>query len=286
MRPEILGHQNIKKILNKQFEAGKLAHAYLFVGPKGTGKKSLAKELAEKVLGLRLSDEDAGNLNRPVGTFSSPAEGVLKRHPDYYQLDCSQDASAETVREFVDRMALKPFLSKRKFALLSHLENLNAQGVNALLKTLEEPPQNTVIVLTANTGRILPTILSRCQVFSFNRALTSLSPRLHQGGEAGIGGLRQEEEARVGDLNQDRRMKLADFAGKSLAERLLAINQFADLEEEGLKNSIEDFIYESADDLHQHPENYHRLTAGLKAFEDLGTSKNRKLVLQGLLRKI
>ena len=243
-------NRKIKHILDKQLKNGRLAHAYLFVGPKGTGKKSLAMEFAGKVLGIESRDEASDN---------------LQRHPDYSHFDCLVDGAAESVRDFIGKIALKPFLAKRKFALISNIENLNPQGANALLKTLEEPPPNTVMVLTADTRRVLPTIFSRCQVFSFNRGLMrKLTPK----------------DAEIESAS------IEDFAGKGLAERLLAISQFADLEEPELKQSIEDFIYESAGKLSSFPEKYTQLAAGLKAFEDLDTNKNRKLILQGLFMRI
>ncbi len=243
-------NQRIQTILNRQMESGRLSHAYLLVGPKGTEKKSLAKEFAEKVLGL-----------------SSLVD--LLKHPDYAVLDCSEDASAENVREFIGRIALKPFVAKRKFALISNIENLNSQGANALLKTLEEPPENTIMVLTADTRKILPTVLSRCQVFSINRGVHV-----------------EERSPATGQKVREAGPGIKTFAGQALSERLLAINRFADLEEQDLKQEIENFVYESAGRLSQAPEKYTQLAAGLKAYEDLGTNKNRKLVLQGLFMKI
>src|SRR3989344_8980302 len=133
-------NQNVRNILDRQLENGRLAHTYLFVGPKGTGKKSLADEFAGKILEMPPRDE---------------ASDSLLRHPDYSHFDCLVDGTAESVREFIGKIALKPFLAKRKFALISNIENLNPQGANALLKTLEEPPQNTVMVLTADTRKVL-----------------------------------------------------------------------------------------------------------------------------------
>ena len=121
------------------------------------------------------------------------------------------------------------------------------------------------MVLTADTRKVLPTVLSRCQVFSFNRGLMrKLTPK----------------DAEIENAS------IEDFAGKGLAERLLAISQFADLEEPELKQTIEDFIYESAGKLSFSPGKYTHLAAGLKAFEDLDTNKNRKLILQGLIMRI
>lgn len=237
-------NQNILNILNRQAESGQFSHAYLFVGPKGSGKKAMAAGFAKKLLGSE----------------------NLAVHPDYAELDCQTEASAEAVREFIARVAMKPFVSKIKFALLNQVGNLGVQGANALLKTLEEPPSNTVIVLTADTRKVLPTIFSRCQVFNFNPP--SLKLRRASRGQA------------------DSDLSIFDFVGKSLSERLLGINTFSDLEEPDLKQSIEDFIYESALALSSSPQKYAQLAAGLKAYEDLDTNKNKKLILQGLMLKL
>src|SRR3989344_1069017 len=95
--------ENIRKILQKQLENDRLPHAYLFLGPKGTGKKNLAEEFAKQIL-------ETNNLST---------------HADFALLDCSAGASAESVREFIARVSLKPFIAKRKFALVSNIENLN-----------------------------------------------------------------------------------------------------------------------------------------------------------------
>ena len=94
-------NQQIQNILNRQLESGRLAHAYLFMGSRGTGKKELARELAVKILGLSSADD-------------------LARHPDHSVLDCSSEASAENVRDFIGRIVLKPFVAKKKFALISN----------------------------------------------------------------------------------------------------------------------------------------------------------------------
>lgn len=257
-------NQRIKGILEKQLESGRLAHAYLFVGPKATGKKELARELAERVLDLLPQNPHPDPLPRGEGGYMEK----LLRHPDYSCLDCAQDASAESVREFIGKVFLSPFVAKRKFALILNIENLNTFGANALLKTLEEPPESTVMVLTADTRRVLPTIVSRCQMFNFNRILTPPAPPYNKGGEEG-------EVARI-----------IDFTDKPLAERLVAVNQLAGMEEAELKNCIEEFVYAAAVRLSSIPEKYQQLAAGLKAYEDLRTNKNRKLVLQGLMLKI
>jgi DNA polymerase III delta prime subunit len=188
----------------------------------------------------------------------------LAVHPDFSEFSAEAEASAESVREFTIRMGMKPFVAKLKFALMTNIENLTSQGANALLKTLEEPPENTVMVLTANLRKVLPTIFSRCQVFNFNR----------RGSHA--------------DANADHtpEVKISDYAGKSLAEKLLAVNTFSDLEESDLKQRIEDFINHCAQRLSAEPQKYVQLAAGLKAYEDLDTNKNRKLILQGLMVKI
>lgn len=231
----------IKNILDKQIENGRLAHAYLFVGPKFVDKIDLVLGFAKKII----------------------ASENLKNHPDFSELDCLDDISIEMVRDFIGRIALRPFVAKKKFALISNIENLNIQSSNALLKTLEEPAENTVLVLTANTRRVLSTIVSRCQVFNINYRLIKDLKR------------KNNESAQI-----------IDYAGKSLSERLLAINKFAELEEVDFKQVIENFVYDSAESLFLKPQKYNYLSAGLKAYEDLNTNKNKKLILQGLFMKI
>ncbi|MEK7617868.1 MAG: AAA family ATPase [Patescibacteria group bacterium] len=234
----------IKSIIEKQITTGRLAHAYLFVGPRGAGKKSFVLEFAKKVI---------GNEN-------------LFSHPDFAFLDCQEDASADSVRDFIGRMALKPFVAKKKFAFISNIENLNIQGANALLKTLEEPAGNTVIVLTANTGNVPPTIISRCMVFAFNRMPL--------------------QKTETWTSAEDPGRPILDFAGKPLSERLLGISRFADMPDSELKQEVENFVYESANALKSDLSKYNRLAAGLKAYEDLATNKNKKLILQALMLQI
>ncbi len=285
MEKTIPQHQQIQNILDKQMENGNLSHAYLFVGPKGTGKKELAKEFAGKVISEAFNNSNTTppqavphSLAPMHGSGFSTGGETLQRHPDYMEFDCLQDTEeqAKSVREFIGRIALKPFVAKKKFALILNIENLNLQGANALLKTLEEPPANTVMVLLANTRKILPTIVSRCQVFNINRVnipsqfANTTPPRSeHRDTPPIIGG-----------------EKISDFSGKSLAERLNAINKFAELEDNEFSEKVEEFVYYTAEKLSAEPQKYTHLSAGLKAFADLNTNKNKKFIMQGLMMKI
>ena len=143
---QIFGHETIKNILEKQLSAGVFPHAYLFVGPQGVGKKALGLELAQKILG---------------------AENVTG-HPDFLLLDVEGEIKMESALEFISRLSLKPFIGKYKVAIINNAENLNQQSGNALLKTLEEASGSTIIILVAGFGKLLPTIVSRCQTFNFH----------------------------------------------------------------------------------------------------------------------
>ncbi len=267
-------NQQIQNILDKQWTAGRLAHAYLFVGPKGAGKTALAQEFAEKVLFGLSQPQLNNNLSVPSGHLPSLGER-LHRHPDYLEFDClvEPEEQAKNVREFITRIALKPFVAKKKFAVIFNAEQLNLHGANALLKTLEEPPANTVIILLANTRKLLPTIISRCQVFNFNH-------RLERRFET------TQINADIKDKENSFNQSIDNYVGKSLGERLIAVQKFAELEDVELSQKIEEFVYYSAEQISTQPEKHTHLSAGLKTFADLNTNKNKKFVMQGLMMKI
>src|ERR1051326_2085116 len=139
------GHKHVKNLLEKQLATKNLSHAYLFKGPSGVGKRTLALELAKQIL----------------------AGENLSTHPDFQMLDASGEIVMEQALEFLERLHLKPFIGQKKVAVINHAQNLNTASSNALLKTLEEPSPSTIIILIAE-GAVLPTIISRCQVFNFN----------------------------------------------------------------------------------------------------------------------
>lgn len=150
------GHFAVKKALDAQVLHGKFAHAYLFLGPKGAGKLSLAREFALAIRGADFKKNDS----------------------DIFTLTISGDFGITETRELIGRLSVKPLSGKYKVGIIHDAHALNSQSANALLKTIEEPSSSTILILTAQNRSLPATIFSRCQVFTCNRpaALNSQQP--------------------------------------------------------------------------------------------------------------
>jgi DNA polymerase-3 subunit delta' len=162
----IRGHDTARKQLSAAYRRGRLAHAYLFVGPGGVGKRLFATEFAKALL----CDRPPAPLTA-CDACPSCAQVAAGTHPDYFTARTPEDKfdlPVETVREFCGRLGLKPARGPRKVGLIEDADDFNDESANCFLKTLEEPPPGSVLVLLAtSTERQLPTVLSRCQVVRF-----------------------------------------------------------------------------------------------------------------------
>ncbi|MBI5530318.1 MAG: AAA family ATPase [Candidatus Doudnabacteria bacterium] len=274
---ETFGHDNVKAILEKQLKHKVFPHAYLFHGPSGVGKKKLALEFAKKVL-------ETENLSS---------------HPDFLSLDSSGQITMEATREFISRLGLKPFAGKYKVAILNDAENLSSQSANALLKTLEEPAENTIIILISSSSRLLSTILSRCQAFSFNafskarlsefakREKLEISEEILELSYGSISILNKI----VADKDFFSLRKEAVEEYKSLikaksGERLARLSEIAENENEELEEKFKDWLSWQLAALHKNPGDYLKVQALSEALSGLKKNLNKKLVLQSLLLKI
>ncbi len=271
------GHETIKNILDKQLSAGVFPHAYLFVGPQGVGKKALGIEFAQKILG---------------------AENVAG-HPDFLMLDVDGEIKMDPVLEFVSRLSLKPFIGKFKVAIVNNAENLNQQSGNALLKTLEEASDSTIIILVAGYGKLLPTIVSRCQTFNFNgfspeelaRHSANLGLKVTQEmidlSFGSLGLLKQLSEDKEFFTDQKNAVKEYVELNKSMpGQKLARIPRFAELEDEGLVRMLNCWLFWQYGKLNENPGNFGKVQAIINAILDLKRNFNKKLVLQGLFLKI
>ncbi len=160
---EILGQSEIKNALIQGVETKRFAHAYLFEGPEGIGKKKMAKVFAQALL---CKSKDA----RPCDHCSSCRKANTANHPDILQIDLEGSIKKEVMDEIVFKVHTKPYESPVKIICIYQAQNLTLQGANTFLKTLEEPPASTVMILTVtNRDLLLPTIVSRCQVLAFEK---------------------------------------------------------------------------------------------------------------------
>lgn len=160
---EVLGQPKAKEMLRRAMASAKMSHAYLFRGPIGVGKKTMAHAFAATI-----------NCTAPVdhaacGTCASCQKFRSGNHPDF-QLIAPDGASIkiQQIRELKKSLAFPPFEARYRVILLADAHTMRRETANSLLKTLEEPPANTVLILTADEASgVLPTIVSRCQVIPF-----------------------------------------------------------------------------------------------------------------------
>lgn len=159
---DVVGQEHIVKTLRNIISKNKVAHAYLFCGPRGTGKTSTAKIFAKAV--------NCQKDNGPCDECASCLAFKENNHPDIIEMDAASNNSVEDIRDLIERVAYAPVLGKYKVYIIDEVHMLSNSAFNALLKTLEEPPANVIFILaTTEPHKLLPTVLSRCQRFNFNR---------------------------------------------------------------------------------------------------------------------
>ena len=165
---EVVGQQHIVLTLQNAVKNNKIAHAYLFCGPRGTGKTSIAKLLAKTI--NCTSDE-----KRPCGQCTNCIDIQNSAHPDVIELDAATNNGVDEVRELIDKVKYAPIEGKYKVYIIDEVHMMTASAFNALLKTLEEPPEYCVFILaTTEPHKVLPTIVSRCQRFDFYKLPANL----------------------------------------------------------------------------------------------------------------
>ncbi len=162
---EVVGQQHVVRTLRNAVEQGKVHHAYLFVGSRGTGKTSMAKILARS-----LNCERGGPTVTPCGECESCLTIASGSSIDVIEMDAASNRSVDDVRDLRERVAYAPTGGRWKVYILDEAHMLTKEAWNAFLKTLEEPPPNTVFVLaTTEAHKVMPTIADRCQRFDFQR---------------------------------------------------------------------------------------------------------------------
>jgi DNA polymerase-3 subunit gamma/tau len=166
---ELIGQEHIARTLRKAIESGRIAHAYLFCGTRGTGKTSTARILA-KCLNCETSDQPTPN---PCGECASCKAIARGDDIDVIEIDAASNTGVDNVRDIIANAGYRPARSRFKVYIIDEVHMLSKAAFNALLKTLEEPPEHVKFILaTTEPEKVLPTILSRCQRYDFRNIPT------------------------------------------------------------------------------------------------------------------
>lgn len=170
---DVIGQETIVKSLENSIIKNKISHAYLFTGPRGTGKTTMAKLMAKSI---NCADED----KVICGQCESCKQADAGSHPDIVEIDAASNNGVEEIRTLIERVKFTPIIGDYKVYIIDEVHMLSQGAFNALLKTLEEPPSHVVFILaTTEIHKVLPTIISRCQRYDFSRIDSdSISKRL------------------------------------------------------------------------------------------------------------
>lgn len=160
---EVVGQTHIIQTLKNAIVQNRIAHAYLFCGPRGTGKTSIAKIFA-KILNCTNSQ------NAPCGVCENCKMAANGSHPDIIEIDAASNNGVDEVRNLIDKVKYAPMQGKYKIYIIDEVHMMTSGAFNALLKTIEEPPAHVIFIFaTTEPNKVLPTIISRCQRFDFNK---------------------------------------------------------------------------------------------------------------------
>ncbi len=161
---ELIGQEHVVRTLRNAIAEGRVAHAYLFTGPRGVGKTTVARLLAKAV------NCTAPPAERPCGICESCRSIAEGRAVDVIEMDAASHTSVEDARDIIERVQFRPAVARTKVYIIDEVHMLSTAAFNALLKTLEEPPPHALFILaTTEVHKVPATILSRCQRFVFNR---------------------------------------------------------------------------------------------------------------------
>ena len=162
---EMVGQDKVVSVIRNEILNNRISHAYLFSGPRGTGKTTTAKIIAKLVNCNELVDGEACGKCDNCLNFNNSS--------DIVEIDAASNNGVDEIRELRDKVNLVPTSSKYKVYIIDEVHMLTTQAFNALLKTLEEPPENVIFILaTTEVHKVLDTIKSRCQRFDFRRITT------------------------------------------------------------------------------------------------------------------
>ena len=164
---DFFGQENITKTLINQIKLNRISHAYLFCGTRGTGKTSVAKIFA---MALNCFENKNNGLGEPCLNCQSCQDILNKKDMNVIEIDAASNNGVDNIREIRDEVKYPPVNAKYKIYIVDEVHMLSSGAFNALLKTLEEPPEHVIFILATTEPQKIPvTIISRCQKFDFKR---------------------------------------------------------------------------------------------------------------------
>ncbi|HEX7714860.1 MAG TPA: DNA polymerase III subunit delta' [Bacillota bacterium] len=303
MFSDIIGHKDVIQALKGAFREGKVGHAYLFIGPAGVGKKTLARKVAAELL---CNGHTARTETNSACECPSCRSFRLASHPDFITVSpAGNSIKIEQLRLLQRNAYLKPLLSNCKVFFFPDAEQLTEAAANSFLKLLEEPPRGVYFLFTAVRGDcILPTIRSRCQVYNlFPVAATEIGPWLEQRGvpqeEAGqralaCHGLPAMALAAEDSSTEATQTKFSAILKKDLLELLSLANELEKEERQSVLERVGEWANQSRLELLRLRSDRAAFSSGelhtrifvleklVKAFEMLEGNANQRLVLEEL----
>ena len=211
---DLRGQEHVARTLANAIDEGRVAHAYLFTGPRGTGKTSTARILAKSL------NCEQGPTSKPCGECPSCVAITEGSSLDVFEMDAASHSGVDDTREILSGVALATAGGRKKIYVIDEVHMLTTQSFNALLKTLEEPPEHVVFVLaTTEAHKVLPTIVSRTQRFDFRRASVEVL-------ESHLADVAKQEGV---DVDPDALSLLARHSEGSFRDALSALDQLRSL---------------------------------------------------------
>lgn len=224
---EVVGQEYIVRSIKNAVHENKVGHAYLFCGPRGTGKTTMARLLAKSV-------NCEHPQSAPCGTCENCIAANNGTHPDIVEINAANETHVEDIRELIERSTLAPMQGKHKVYIIDEVHQLSSAASSALLKTLEEPPENVIFILaTTDPQKLLPTIISRCQRFDFTKVRKD-QIRDHLLDIAGKENIHMEEKAA---------MMIAELSDGGMRDALSIMDQCASYTSDDITAEAIDRIY-------------------------------------------
>ncbi|WP_303918079.1 DNA polymerase III subunit gamma/tau [Draconibacterium sediminis] len=281
----VVAQASITNTLKNAIKSNQLAHAYLFCGPRGVGKTTCARIFAKTINCTNLTDEtEACNTCESCTSFNS------SRSFNIHELDAASNNSVDDIRNLTDQVRVPPQMGKYSVYIIDEVHMLSSQAFNAFLKTLEEPPKHAIFILaTTEKHKIIPTILSRCQIFDFNRiGVSDISEHLEYVAKSesvevegeGLNIIAQKADGAMRDALSifD---QIVSFSGKKITYQdvitnlnVLDYDYYFRLVDQFLKNNVTEVLVIFNDILNHGFDGHHFITGLSSHFRDLLVCKD------------